>query len=416
MVLYFKVRNYRSIKDEIILDFRAGASEDLTQFPGYFVNDNKERILKGIGILGNNASGKTNVLSAFRALSTVILSSVNFTEEQHFPFIVPFAFDEKTVQNPTDFALLFEMNGIKYLYSLALTKEEIVKESLSFAPKGRMVSLFEREGKTMKFHSAYVTEENGKLISQRILKNKPVVTFAAQFNIPYLMDVYTMMAQNILYTDSSGNPNEQGIGTRLEHDPGYRKFLKSLLVASDLNIDDVSMTKEKAKVLLPLNQDGAGMMGYVNQEIYHISTSHKIGGKEHALSLHEESLGTKKMMAQSGAVYDALMRGSFLIFDEFGSSFHPLLSSFLLSLFFDDTTNPRHAQVLFNTQETYLLKEKLLRRDEIYMTEKNPETGITELSSLKDYSVRKKEDIENGYLMGRYTSGPNLDAGKVDLK
>ena len=46
MILQFKVKNFRSIKDEIKIDFFANNIEDITQFPGYFVNDKKEKILK----------------------------------------------------------------------------------------------------------------------------------------------------------------------------------------------------------------------------------------------------------------------------------------------------------------------------------------------------------------------------------
>ena len=62
--------------------------------------------------------------------------------------------------------------------------------------------------------------------------------------------------------------------------------------------------------------------------------------------------------------------GKVLIYNEFGSSLHPLLTSFLLSLFFDESVNTKHAQIVFNTQEIYLLNEMLLRRDEIYLAEK----------------------------------------------
>lgn len=96
-----------------------------------------------------------------------------------------------------------------------------------------------------------------------------------------------------------------------------------------------------------------------------------------------------------------MTHGKVLIYDEFGSSLHPLLSSFLLSLFFGESINTKHAQIVFDTQEIYLSNKMLLRRDEIYLAEKNKETGSTEISCLKEYAVRKTENIENGYLMER---------------
>lgn len=68
-------------------------------------------------------------------------------------------------------------------------------------------------------------------VSERNLKNKPIITFAAHFNIPILKDVYYFFADKAVFTNSAGCANEQGIGIRLEKDEGYHAFLKSLMRA-----------------------------------------------------------------------------------------------------------------------------------------------------------------------------------------
>lgn len=418
MILQFKVKNFRSIKDEIKIDFFANNIEDITQFPGYFVNDKKEKILKGITLIGNNASGKTNVLNALYALYMAVVSTLDIVETKTLDFVVPFLFDEDTSSQPSSFELLFEENGVRYLYLLSLTKEEIYHEKLSFAPNGRMVTLFDRErDKGTVFHSTYVSRDNERLIQERNLKNKPIVTFSAQFNIPYLKDVYQFFAGQLLFTNGQGLANEQGIGLRLLSDEGYHLFLKSLMKASDLSIDDVLSTKRTGKVMVPLlSVDGReNVFSFADQDIYHVTTNHKVKEKEYSLSILDESLGTQKVLAYSGAIYDALSQGKTIIYDEFGSSLHPHVSAFLLSLFFDDTINTRHAQILFNTQETNLLSEQILRRDEIYLVEKNKDDSSTMVSCLKEYAVRKKENIEMGYLNGRYSLSPNIDGSKIKL-
>ena len=418
MILQFKVKNFRSIKDEIKIDFFANNIEDITQFPGYFVNDKKEKILKGITLIGNNASGKTNVLNALYALYMAVVSTLDIVETKTLDFVVPFLFDEDTSSQPCSFELLFEENGVRYLYLLSLTKEEIYHEKLSFAPNGRMVTLFDRErDKGATFHSTYVSSDNERLIQERNLKNKPIVTFSAQFNIPYLKDAYQFFAGQLLFTNGQGLANEQGIGLRLLSDEGYHLFLKSLMKASDLSIDDVLSTKRTGKVMVPLlSVDGReNGFSFADQDIYHVTTNHKVKEKEYSLSILDESLGTQKVLAYSGAIYDALSQGKTIIYDEFGSSLHPHVSAFLLSLFFDDTVNTRHAQILFNTQETNLLSEQILRRDEIYLVEKNKDDSSTMVSCLKEYAVRKKENIEMGYLNGRYSLSPDIDGGKIKL-
>jgi hypothetical protein len=53
------------------------------------------------------------------------------------------------------------------------------------------------------------------------------------------------------------------------------------------------------------------------------------------------------------------------------------------------------------------------RRDQIYFTEKNSETGVTDIYSLDDYTVRKDENIEKGYLLGRYGAIPYLQTEEL---
>lgn len=418
MILRFKVRNFRSIKEEILIDFLASGHHDFTQFPGYVVTQKKDKVLNGICLIGNNASGKTNVLNALSALCQAVVSTTNVVETQSLDFIVPFLFDDDSKGKPTDFELVFEDGDIRYSYQLSLTKDMILHESLSFSPHGRMVLLFDRTGnEKLSFHQTYVSRENVRLIQERNLKNKPIITFAAQFNIPYLKDAYHFIADQFVFTNAQGIVNEQGIGLRLEADKAYYEFLKSVLSAADLNIDDIRFFKKRAKLMTPLPDMDVEQASFTlrDRDVYHVMMNHKIHDRDYFLNLGDESLGIQKVMAYSLVVYDALIHGRILVCDEFGSSLHPHLSAFLLSFFFDGSINHRNAQILFNTQETSLLNEQLLRRDEIYLVEKNKDSGSTELSCLKDYAVRKKENVENGYLNGRYSPSPDIDGGVMNL-
>ena len=163
------------------------------------------------------------------------------------------------------------------------------------------------------------------------------------------------------------------------------------------------------------NSPGNTEFELVEQEVSHLKTKHVSSGETYSLGAEDESLGTKKVMAHSGPLFDALNNGAVLVFDEFGSSLHPDVSKFLLSLFFNPETNSTGAQILFDTQETSLLNEMLLRRDEIYMTEKDSESDSTSLFPLSDFSVRKSENIERGFIGGRYVKAPDIDEGEISL-
>ena len=71
--------------------------------------------------------------------------------------------------------------------------------------------------------------------------------------------------------------------------------------------------------------------------------------------------------------------------------------------------NPRNAQVLFTTHDTRLIgtaaNGPLLRRDQIWFAEKNHE-GASTIYPLTDYQPRETENLERGYLQGRYGAIP----------
>ena len=110
-------------------------------------------------------------------------------------------------------------------------------------------------------------------------------------------------------------------------------------------------------------------------------------------------------------IFESLESGGLLLVDELESSLHPLLGLAIIRLFNSPKTNPRNAQILFTTHDTNLLGnilgEPLLRRDQIWFTEKDKE-GATRLYPLTDYKPRKAENLERGYLQGRYGAVPYL--------
>ena len=103
---------------------------------------------------------------------------------------------------------------------------------------------------------------------------------------------------------------------------------------------------------------------------------------------------------------DSLKNKKVLIIDELDKSLHPFLVQYIVEIFNDAEINKNGSQLIFNTHDTNLLDLNILRRDQIWFTEKNSETGESDLYSLSDFSVRKQENVENGYMLGRYGAVP----------
>ena len=95
---------------------------------------------------------------------------------------------------------------------------------------------------------------------------------------------------------------------------------------------------------------------------------------------------------------------------------HPYIVKYIVELFNDTDLNKNNAQLIFNTHDTNLLDLELLRRDQIWFTEKNPENGESTLYALDDFSIRKSENVEKGYLLGRYGAVPFLVNNFDDFK
>jgi AAA15 family ATPase/GTPase len=131
-------------------------------------------------------------------------------------------------------------------------------------------------------------------------------------------------------------------------------------------------------------------------------------GNLYPLDFDTESSGTRAYFELLGPLLDGLARASCLLVDELESSLHPSLSRQLIRIFNDPKMNPKGAQLIFNTHDTNLLDLSLLRRDEIWFTEKN-QVGATQLTRLSEFMPRKGQNIAAAYLHGRFGATPFLD-------
>lgn len=83
--------------------------------------------------------------------------------------VVPFALNDYSMNEPTEFEFDYIVNDVKYWYSFAATREKIISESLYHAPKGQKALVFIRNGQEFSF-----TEDKArrKLISETVAENQ----------------------------------------------------------------------------------------------------------------------------------------------------------------------------------------------------------------------------------------------------
>ncbi|NJN77602.1 MAG: ATP-binding protein [Saprospiraceae bacterium] len=130
--------------------------------------------------------------------------------------------------------------------------------------------------------------------------------------------------------------------------------------------------------------------------------------KEAELSFKEESTGTKTVLILGGLLLETLEKGGIVFIDELDTSLHTYLAKLLVMLFQNQKVNNKNAQLIFISHDTNLLDRTLLRKDQIWFTEKD-EQGVTELISLQDFTdVRQNTPYEKWYLAGKFGALPNL--------
>lgn len=139
-------------------------------------------------------------------------------------------------------------------------------------------------------------------------------------------------------------------------------------------------------------------------KLYNFLFKHK--GSNNYLSLDEESLGTQMIFALIPFIADTINNKKVLIIDELDKSLHPFLVQYIVEMFNSTEFNKTGAQLIFNTHDTNLLDLNILRRDQIWFMEKNNDNGESDLYPLSDFSVRKLENVEKGYMQGRYGAVP----------
>ena len=88
-----------------------------------------------------------------------------------------------------------------------------------------------------------------------------------------------------------------------------------------------------------------------------------------------------------------------LIIDELDKSLHPFLVQYIVEIFNDAEINKNGSQLIFNTHDTNLLDLNILRRDQIWFTEKNKETGEVPMH-IRNAPIEKMEELgyHQGYL------------------
>ncbi len=418
MLVQFSVKNFMSFKDKVSFSMEAGMGNENEQNI-YKIDNMNERILKSAAIYGANASGKTNLINAFTAAIRMVRNSSHRQVGEKLIEMVPFAFDEETVSKPCEFEFIFFVNGLKYVYGFSADKDKIYEEYLYQYLTAKPTRIFERENVD---EYKFLQSDEGKLnaIKAQNTENKLFLSTATMWNYSKTKDVFLWFADNIDTYLGGVNLDEKSIEAyENDKDGRLKQFALKLLKISDIFIKTYDLeTREinlDADVMLVLNGKTYPAMSPKKKDIK-ITMTHEVKNdmgelKEYQLNYKSESLGTQIIFSLAPILMQAFEKGNVVVMDEIERSLHPSLVEMIIRFFNDTEINKGNAQLIFSTHDTNLLSLDLFRRDQIWFAEKDNKKGATDIYPLDDFSVRKTENIQKGYLNGRYGAIPFVAMG-----
>jgi AAA15 family ATPase/GTPase len=421
MILQFKVKNFRSYRDEIVFSMEPNSSEAKAFNYHQFATANNQivDVLKVAMIYGGNASGKTNVIRAIYELIYLIHNKPKVN--QNLRINDSFKFDDSTLDEPSEFDLTFiGPDNLKYHYFVKISENIIKEEELNYYPNGKITNIFTREK-----YNPLNTVQIG-VLGNSFGKRKTINVFENQLLISkfgddephelisriyqYFSSINIINATNEKHLESIERDTSKNL---LENEELFFK-VKRLIKWADTKIDDIEIVKQiydrkgnrideepRNRLTGPNPFDVFGIHKRYN--------NNSIVG-EHSLEFRNWSHGTQSLYKLGGEIINVLEIGGTLIIDELDTSLHPFLTKMIVMLFQSNKINIHGAQLIFTTHDVTLLDRDLIRRDQVWIAQKS-EQGATDLYSLQDFDdVREDTPFEKWYLAGKFGGLPKINS------
>ena len=385
MIHTFSVSNFRSIRENVVLDLRIpGTAPDLPRFRRSVANP-KLRLPAVVVLMGANGSGKTALLDALVSVARVAgLSVPAGPDTAPITMLTPF-FSEPWVGEPTEICLEFEGDWLApgkppelFRYELVAERkpwrpnsERFRYEALSYFPKGRARRLFERPGPNRQTYSSVdfgVTGKDPRLKAVR--PDASVISTLAQLNVPVAMRLAewlsTLGALTNIVNYQSFRPPAHRVADLFQKVPKLSDWFSERIQCSDLGISGFSVTGSGNEKTLSFRHQGIDTL----------------------MDLYIESRGTKRLVKILPQLYRGLAEGIPVVFDEIDGDLHVDIVADILSSFRSHKTNPQDSQLFITTHNVGLLDD--LEKEELFVAEKTRD-GATRLHGAQDVKGLRRD-------------------------
>lgn len=447
MLIEFKVANYRSIRAEQTLSMVASNYSD--ELPQNLISCDHvpglkgTKLVKAVALYGANASGKSNIVTALRFFAEFVRDSATKLQPGAPTGAQPFKLDPACLTQPSKFEITAVINGIRTLYGIEMTRERVTSEYLVAYPKGRPQVWFERDWDEKKgkyeWSKSAADFPHDAALRKKARENAAFLSAASQWNVKGAETIQKWFVKTFRFLDPEDAFAIGGAVREMLSVESPNAPFKAALSIADFGVVEVRKRKPeieqmaaeiirlarrkgeeglRADDVMKVFQDTSGspevesVVSEVSSRLLIPELLHRgINGSLVPLDFFsEESAGTRRFLELYAELVWTIANDRIAVADELESSLHPHLFQKLVAASVSPVVSKQRAQLLFTTHNPLLLDQTLLRRDQIWFTEKDQE-GATRLYPLTDFKPRKDESLVKGYLAGRYGGIPFIPEG-----
>ena len=459
MLIEFSVENWMSFRDKTTLSMIATQEKQHKDTLAY-IDEYDFHVLPVTAIYGGNASGKSNLIKAMKFAQDFITSQRKINQRIN---PAPFKLEKENLSKPTVFEFMILIEKQIYRYSFSVNSEKVLYETLVRMGKSSDKTLFERTEtefviQDKKLKNATVP---GEVIKNATRPNELFLAKIMELNVDLYSSVYDWFEETLKIIDTavmfSRSLTDVTLINLCEPSNPDHELLNSMISTLDTGIQRMGLRKKNSleslnlpvdmrnDILENLGTENVGafigsfsgeryLLRLVNNEVEvrePISFHTDRCGEDVEFSLEEESDGTRRVLDLfplfNGLVQEGLddkNRSKVLIIDELDRSLHSILTRELIAGYLQECDSSKRSQLIFTTHDLFLMDQKLLRRDEMAVTERGF-AGATSLTPLSDYKgVRNDKDIRKLYLSGvlggipkillHSLEGPDIPGDKED--
>ena len=343
-------------------------------------------------------------------MKNMVLNSIN-----HQPGVQVRQLPHKllSMNDDSTYFIQFITKNVRYAFGFTLNQCLIREEYLYVFPNGRQQKIYERQNDTIIPGDKY--KGKFELCKSALKPNRLLLSCAANFSqIEDIMHVFSFFRDElIIYTNGINNNWLEYSLKTIATDDKMKKSVLKLLNNFGTGIKDLIIDIKEKKLNydeIPSFLSDEVKLEIIKQNAVAINTS-VVYEQFQVDLLRDESQGIKKLIEFICPFIDIIFKGKILICDEIETSLHESIVYEIFKYFkYSKLITGECPQMISTTHDTSLLNLNLFRRDQIWFTELNVNERSTDLYSLSEIkNVRKDDNIEKGYISGKYGAIPMLN-------